>query len=76
MAGKEGIKDILDKFAKRTTLHGAGRLSSAKSLKLKFFWSLVCLGSLGMLLFMLTSIIINYLSFKVITNIREVRASV
>ena len=63
MTGKEGIENILDKFAKRATLHGAGRLSSAKYLEVKDFWSLVyiCLGSLGMLSFTLTSIIFEYL---------------
>ena len=73
MAKEEGIKDILDKFADRTTMHGPERLSSAKSLKANIFWSLVCLGSLGMLFYMLTTIIIQYMSFQVLVNVKEVR---
>ena len=69
----EGVKKILEDFSNRTTMHGMGTLSSAGSLKAKLFWSGVCLGSLGMFLFMLSGLVIQYLSFPVMVNVQEVR---
>ncbi len=68
-----GIKSIFHYFGERTSMHGAGQLSSAKSIKAKVFWSLACLGSIGMLFYMLTSIIIEFFNFNVMVNIKEVK---
>ncbi len=72
MVKKEGIVKIFSSFADRSTMHGIGSLASARSLKVKLFWSCVCMASMGMFLFMLTRIVKRYLEFNVVVNIEEV----
>ncbi len=73
MAEKEGgMKSILSHFASRTSMHGVGTLSSVASWKARVFWSLVCLGSMAMFLYMLSRIVENYLAFPVNVHVTEV----
>ncbi len=73
MARKEGFIKILDEFADRTTMHGIGSLASAHSIKSKVLWSCICLGSMGMFLYMLSRIVDQYLSYPVIVKMEEVK---
>ncbi len=73
MVDKKGMKKIFGSFAGRTTMHGIGSLASAHSLKARVFWSIVCVSSMAMFLFMTSRIVRHYLSFPVNVNIREVR---
>ncbi len=65
MAKTGGIKNIFEGFAVSTSMHGLGTLVSAKSLKGRIFWSTVCVGSMGMFLYMLSRIVQKYLQFPV-----------
>ncbi len=69
---EEGMKHIVSHFADSTSMHGLGRLNSAKSIKARVFWSLVCLSSMGMFCFMLSRIVRSYLQFNVVVNVQEV----
>ncbi len=75
MAGKGGMKKIFGNFAVNTSMHGIGTLSSARSWKTKAFWSVVCLSSMGMFLYMLSRIAQQYLAFPVNVNVQEVSKS-
>ncbi len=66
------IKKIIVDYAGRSTMHGLGFLASAKSLKVRVFWSIVCLTSMGMFVFMLISLVIHYLSFPILVKVQEV----
>ncbi len=75
MAKKGEMKRIFGNFADKTSMHGIGSLSSAGSVKARVFWSCVCLGSMGMFLFMLSRIVRQYLAFPVNVNVQEVSSS-
>ncbi len=75
MVIKGGMKTIFGRFAGNTSMHGIGTLASAQSIKAKVFWSLVCLSSMGMFLFMLSRIVQQYLAFPVNVNVQEVSKS-
>ncbi len=68
------VKKMFASFAGKTSMHGAGFLASAGSLKARVFWSLVCLASMGMFVFMLSGLVIHYLSFPVLVKVEEVGA--
>ena len=72
MAGKGGVRKIFGSFAGNTSMHGIGTLASAGSIKAKVFWSVVCLSSMGMFLYMLSRIVQQYLAFPVNVNVQEV----
>ncbi len=72
MAKKGRVKGILTDFSGRTSMHGLGTLSSAESIKGKLFWSVVCLASMGMFLFMLSRIVKQYLAYPVNIQVEEV----
>ncbi len=67
------MKKMCVDFSSRTSMHGMGFLASARSLKAKVFWSVVCLASMGMFVFMLSRLVILYLSFPVVVKVEEVR---
>ena len=67
------MKKIFVGFSSMTSMHGMGFLSSAKSFKAKVFWSVACLASMGMFVFMLSRLVILYLSFPVVVKVEEVR---
>ncbi len=67
------IKKMLLGFTERTTMHGMASISSAKSKKARVFWSVVCLASMGMFIFMVSRLVIHYLSFPVVVVVEEVR---
>ncbi len=69
---EEGMKHIIFHFADSTSMHGLGRINSARSLKTRVLWSFVCLCSMGMFCFMLSRIVRNYLQFNVVVNVQEV----
>ncbi len=69
------IKKIFIRFTERTTMHGMASISSAKSQKARVFWSVVCLLSMGMFIFMVSRLVIHYLSFPVVVRLEEVSNS-
>ncbi len=69
------MKKILEKFAGRSSMHGIGFLASASSGKARIFWSSVCLFSMGMFVFMLSRLVVKYLSFPVLVTVEEVSAT-
>ncbi len=68
----KGMKNGFDRWASRTTMHGMGTLASAQSVKAKVFWSGVCVTSMGMFMYMLSRLIIQYLEYGVNVKIEEV----
>ncbi len=75
MGRKEGVGKIFGNFANSTTMHGIGSVSGAGSMKARIFWSCVCLGSMGMFLWMLSRLVKQYLAFPVVVNVEEVSIS-
>ncbi len=75
MANLSGMKRIFGNFASSTSMHGIGSVSSARSLKVRIFWSIVCLSSMGMFLYMLSIIVKQYLAFPTVVNVEEVSIS-
>ncbi len=67
------IKKTLANYAERSTMHGIAFIASARSLKARVFWSVVCLASMGMFIFMVSRLVIHYLSFPVMVTVKEVR---
>ena len=72
MAENGGVRSILADFSGRTSMHGLGTLASAGSIKGKLFWSIVCLASMAMFLFMLSRIVKQYLAYPVNIIVEEV----
>ncbi len=70
---KDAMSHIFSSYASRTTMHGMGTLAAAQSLKAKLFWSCVCAGSMGMFVFMLSRLVIQYLSYPFNVKVEEVR---
>ena len=66
------MKKMLVRFTERTTMHGMASISSAKSQKALVFWSVVCLASMGMFIFMVSRLVIHYLSFPVVVRVEQV----
>ncbi len=66
------MKNIFDHWAGRTTMHGMGSVASAGSFKSKLFWSGVCVGSMGMFVYMLFRLVIQYLEYGVNVKVEEV----
>lgn len=48
---KPSLRDILHEFAEETSAHGAIKISSAKSIFWRLFWTLVTLACLGMVIY-------------------------
>ncbi len=67
------MKKIFNIFSDRTSIHGMRFLASARTMKTKLFWSAVCMGSMGMFVFMLSRLIITYASFPVLVKVEEVK---
>ncbi len=66
------MKHIWTKFGSSTSVHGIPHLISAKSLKLRMFWSIICLTSLSIFIFLLSKLIIKYYSYPVVVKISQV----
>ncbi len=66
------IKKMFANYAERSTMHGIGFISSSRSLKARIFWSVVCLASMSMFIFMLSNLVIQYLQFNVLVRVDEV----
>ena len=63
------IKEILKEFGQLTTLHGIPNILRAKYLTLKIIWILFFLIATAAAFYMISSSIINYLNFEVVTRI-------
>ncbi len=67
-----GKYKIIEKFGDSTTLHGPSHVIKARSLKIRLLWSVICLFSIGMAIFMLKGLIEKYMSHPVAVRIHEV----
>ncbi len=66
------MRTICENFGSLTSIHGIPQLLSAKSLKLRTFWSLVCLTSFGTFLYLLGELFKKYYSYPIIIKIHQV----
>ena len=66
------MKQIVEEFGSETSLHGIPRVINAKSVQLKIVWSVVFLCSFGMVVFMLTSLTMQYFSYPVVVKVHTV----
>ena len=69
------VKRILSRYAEQTTMHGLGFLASSRTIRARVFWSVICLFSMGMFVFMLSRLIFQYFSFPVLVKVQEVSVS-
>ena len=65
-------KTAIDWFAERTSMHGVPSLVKAHSSGSRVFWACVCVIGMGMFIFMLVSLILQYLSYPTVLKIEEV----
>ena len=72
MAKSTGISSICSTFSSLTCIHRVPHLISAKSIKLRIFWSVVCLASSATFLYLLSDLIEKYYSYPVIIKIHKV----
>ena len=75
MEHKKNLSNICSHFGSTTTLHGVPNLISAKSLKLRIFWSIVCLASLVMFLYLFSKLLEKYYSYPVVVKIQQVTSA-
>ncbi len=66
------MKQIVEEFGSETSLHGIPRVINAKSIQLKIVWSVVFFCSFGMVVFMLTSLTMQYFSYPVVVKVHRV----
>lgn len=71
---KKSVKQSVQSFADKTSMHGVPSLVKAHNPRAKLFWSVVCLVAMGMFIFMLISLILKYFSYPVIVKVDQVRA--
>ena len=67
------IKETIITFGDSTSMHGVSNVIKSDSTPGRVMWSVVCLAALAMFLFMLTSLVLQYLSFPVNVQISQVR---
>ncbi len=72
MTMKENLERILEKFGDDTSLHGAPHVIKAQSLQRRIVWSIICLFSIGMALWMLYKLLEKYSSHPIQVRILEV----
>ena len=72
MAKKKSISNICSNFGSSTSVHGIPHLISAKSFKSRIFWSIVCLASSAMFLYLLSKLITKYYSYPIVIKIHQV----
>ena len=69
---RKTVKEAVNNFADKTSMHGVPSLVRARNPRAKLFWSVVCIVAMGMFIFMLISLIIKYFSFPVIVKVDQV----
>ncbi|XP_046838980.1 degenerin unc-8-like [Xenia sp. Carnegie-2017] len=70
-AKKEGntFRKLVLSFTRDTSAHGIGQLANSKTLLSRVFWSLVCMGALGMFVYQAKGLLQQYLSKPIATTV-------
>ena len=66
------MSDNVKTFGNTTSMHGVPWLISARSVKARTFWGLVCVIGMFMFIYMLVSLVIKYFSFPVVIKVDQV----
>ena len=69
---RKTVKEAVNSFADKTSMHGVPSLVRARNPRAKLFWSLVCVVAMGMFIFMLISLILKYFQYPVIVKVDQV----
>ena len=72
---RKTVKEAVNSFADKTSMHGVPSLVRARNPRAKLFWSLVCVVAMGMFIFMLISLILKYFQYPVIVKVDQVSIS-
>ena len=59
------IKETIKEFAESTTAHGLARVTSAKTILVKFFWLIVVLCTYGFTIFLVYDLSVSYMKREV-----------
>ena len=58
-----GLRDVLEKFARSTTMHGMPKIISSHSIFARIFWSLICVAAGAMFCTQISELLQKYFSF-------------
>ena len=58
-----GLRDVLEKFANGTTMHGVPKVINARSTFARCFWSLVCVAAGAMFCMQMSEVLQRYFSY-------------
>ncbi len=66
------LKETIISFGDSTSMVGVNHVTSSDSMSGRLMWSGICLAATGMLIFMLTQLVLQYLAFPVSVQISQV----
>ena len=65
------VKDLTRSFLQATSLKGISKISKEKTWRFRFMWILGTLVGFGIGLYFIVTLVVQYLEFKVVTNIES-----
>ena len=71
-----GLRDVLEKFANGTTMHGVPKVINARSTFARCFWSLVCVAAGAMFCMQMSEVLQRYFSYPKKVTVEVVPAPV
>ncbi len=70
---RKQMTESVKTFGNTTSMHGVPWLISARSVKARTFWGLVCVIGMFMFIYMLVSLVMKYFDYPIVVKVDQVR---